>query len=155
PLAKSSGIRRFIYASSSSVYGVKEQPDVREDSRCDPLTDYSKYKWLCEQALQSADLDGMEFVILRPATICGYAPRLRLDLTVNILTIHALVKKEITVFGGSQLRPNIHIRDMIEAYRAVLEAPAEKVHRQIFNVGFNNLSVMQIAQLVRKQVGDE
>lgn len=149
------GIRRMIYASSSSVYGVKEEPDVREEAVCQPLTDYSKFKLICEQMLASENLGDTEYVILRPATVCGYATRLRLDLTVNILTIHALVKKEITVFGGSQLRPNIHIQDMVEAYLTVLEAPAAKIHKQIFNVGYNNMAVEAIARLVRKQLKDE
>lgn len=147
-------VRRLIYASSSSVYGVKSEPDVREKSRCEPLTDYSKYKFLCEQALKAADLGNCQYVILRPATVCGYTPRMRLDLTVNILTISALTRKEITVHGGSQLRPNINIKDMIEAYRTVLEAPSGKVRGEIFNVGYENLSVGKIAELVREEVGD-
>jgi nucleoside-diphosphate-sugar epimerase len=147
-------IRRLIYASSSSVYGVREEPNVTEESPCTPLTDYSKFKLLCEQLLLSADLGETEFVIVRPATVCGYAPRLRLDLTVNILTIHGLVKKEITVFGGRQLRPNINMKDMIEVYRVLLEAPKGKIHRQVFNAGYSNRSVSEIAELVRRQLGD-
>ncbi len=147
-------VRRFIYASSSSVYGIKEQPDVREDAPCDPLTDYSKFKWLCEERLKEAQLPGCEWVILRPATVCGWAPRLRLDLTVNILTIHALVNKRITVFGGSQLRPNLHIRDMVAAYRRFLEAPGELIHGQTYNVGFQNRSVADIAEIVHAVIGD-
>ncbi|HZU95382.1 MAG TPA: NAD-dependent epimerase/dehydratase family protein, partial [Planctomycetota bacterium] len=115
--------RRFVYASSSSVYGLRDEPHVREDSPCQPLTDYSKFKLLCEHALAEAALPGTERVVVRPATVCGWAPRLRLDLTVNILTIHALVNRKIRVFGGSQLRPNIDIRDMTEVYRVLLEAP--------------------------------
>jgi nucleoside-diphosphate-sugar epimerase len=148
------GVRRFIYASSSSVYGVKEQPDVREDDACDPLTDYSKFKLLCEEDLKARGAGDAEWTIVRPATVCGYAPRLRLDLTVNILTIHALVNRRITVFGGSQLRPNLHIRDMVAAYLRLLEAPRELAHGCTFNVGFQNRSVMEIAELVRRQVGD-
>jgi len=147
-------VRRFIYASSSSVYGVKQKPDVREEDLCEPLTDYSKYKLLCEQALKSDGLGSCEWVILRPATVCGYAPRLRLDLTVNILTIHALVNKRITVFGGAQLRPNLNIKDMVRAYLGLLEAPGKKVHGQTFNVGYQNRSVAEIAELVRRRVGD-
>src|SRR5262249_32641638 len=104
--------------------------------------------------IRSTPLGKTGFVILRPATVCGYAPRLRLDLTVNILTIHALVKKQITVFGGAQLRPNIHVDDMVRAYQTVLEAPDEKVNTEVFNVGYDNMSVADIAELVRKQVGD-
>jgi len=148
------GVKRFIYASSSSVYGVKSEPHVREDNTCEPLTDYSKYKLLCEQVLQSTDLGNCEYVILRPATVCGYAPRMRLDLTVNILTINALARKEIRVYGGSQLRPNINIKDMIEAYRILLEAPREKIHGEVFNAGYENLAVAELAGLVQREVGD-
>ena len=153
--AESCGIKRFIYASSSSVYGVKDAPDVREEAVCDPLTDYSKYKLLCERLTREYCGDKIEYVIVRPATVCGYSRRLRLDLSVNILTIHALVKKEITVFGGKQLRPNINIKDMVEAYALLLEAPREKIHGQIYNVGTDNLTVMEIAEKVKKQIGDE
>ena len=148
------GIRRLIYASTSSVYGIKEEPDVREESPCEPLTDYSKYKLLCEEVLREADLGGCEYVILRPATVCGYASRLRLDVIVNILTINALARKRITVLGGSQLRPNINIKDMVEMYRAVLEAPGEKIHGEVFNGGYGNATVAELAQMVRDQVGD-
>lgn len=148
------GVRRFVYASSSSVYGVKSEPNVREDCSCEPLTDYSKYKLLCEDVLRSTDLGACEYVILRPATVCGFAPRMRLDLTVNILTMSALVRKQITVFGGAQLRPNINIKDMIQAYRLMLEVPGEKIRGEVFNVGYENLSVGEIAEMVRKEVGD-
>lgn len=151
---RDSGVRRFIYASSSSVYGVRSEPNVREDSPCEPLTDYSKYKLACERALHETDLGGCEFVVVRPATVCGYAPRMRLDLTVNILTIHALAKKEITVFGGRQLRPNINIKDMVEVYRVLLEAPADKVSGETFNAGYENRSVAEIAEMVREVVED-
>jgi len=151
---RANGIRRFVYASSSSVYGVQEQPNVTEKTPCRPLTDYSKYKYLCEELLRKEGLDDAEWVIVRPATVCGWAPRLRLDLTVNILTIHALVKKEITVFGGSQLRPNLNIQDMAAAYQMLLQAPRAPLHGQTFNVGFQNRSVAELAELVRNQVGD-
>ena len=147
-------IRRFIYASSSSVYGLKQEKDVTEGTVCEPLTDYSKYKMLCEEMLHSENLNGCDWVIVRPATVCGYAPRMRLDLTVNILTIHALVRKEILVYGGNQLRPNIHIQDMVEVYRTLLESPAQKIHRQIFNAGYENESVMHLAQMVQEKIGD-
>ncbi|MBI2870533.1 MAG: NAD(P)-dependent oxidoreductase [Candidatus Omnitrophica bacterium] len=147
-------IKRFIYASSSSVYGVKEERDVHEDMTCEPLTDYSKYKLLCEDLLKQGRWRDMEWVILRPATVCGWAPRLRLDLTVNTLTIHALVRKKITVFGGSQLRPNIHIQDMAAAYGLLLEAPREAVKGETFNIGTQNCSVSEIADIVRSEIGD-
>ncbi len=151
--ARANRVRRFIYASSSSVYGVKAEPDVREDASCEPLTDYSRYKLLCERLLVEADLGECEWVIARPATLCGYAPRLRLDLTVNILTIHALATGVITVYGGSQLRPNLHIADMVRAYRLLLEAPGAQIHRQIFNVGYQNRSLAELAELVRREAG--
>lgn len=149
------GVRRFIYASSSSVYGVKETPDVREDAAPLPLTDYSRFKLDCERDLLAhPNVRGLERVIVRPSTVCGYAPRLRLDLTVNILTIHALVNHKIRIFGGKQLRPNLHIQDMVRAYHAFLEAPAAKIDREAFNVGFQNRSVEDIALLVRDTLGD-
>ena len=151
---RANGIQRFIYASSSSVYGVKEKPDVREEDSCEPLTDYSKYKLLCEELLKKEGVGSSEWVIIRPATVCGYARRLRLDLTVNILTIHALVNRQITVFGGSQLRPNLNIKDMVGVYRLLLEAPGNLIRGQTFNVGFQNRSVAEIAELVRRQVAD-
>jgi nucleoside-diphosphate-sugar epimerase len=144
------GVKRFIYASSSSIYGVKQSPDVREDADPSPLTDYSRFKLECERVLLAhPGLRDMTAVILRPATLCGYAPRLRLDLTVNILTIHALVNQRIRIFGGKQLRPNLNIKDMIRAYELFLVAPAEKIHREAFNLGFENKSVEDIAALVR------
>ena len=152
--ARAAGVKRLIYASSSSVYGIQEHPNVREDTPCQPLTDYSTYKLLCEELLRTTFHDGCEWVIVRPATVCGYAPRLRLDLTVNILTLHALVKREITVFGGAQLRPNLHIQDMAAAYQLLLEAPVRLIHRAVFNVGFQNRTVAELAELVRRQVGD-
>lgn len=149
------GVKRFIYASSSSIYGVKETPDVREDAEPLPLTDYSRFKLACERDLLAHPrVKGMERVIVRPSTLCGYAPRLRLDLTVNILTIHALVNHKIRIFGGKQLRPNLHIQDMARAYHVFLEAPGAKIDREAFNVGFQNRSVEDIAMLVRDTLGD-
>ncbi|HWX22487.1 MAG TPA: NAD-dependent epimerase/dehydratase [Candidatus Binatia bacterium] len=149
------GVHRFIYASSSSIYGVKETPDVREDAEPLPLTDYSRFKLDCERDLLAhSKANGMERVIVRPATICGYAPRLRLDLTVNILTINALVNHKIRIFGGKQLRPNLHIKDMVRAYLALLEAPGKKIEREAFNVGFQNRSVEDIARMVRDTLRD-
>ena len=113
--AKNSGIKRFIYASSSSVYGVSEKKDVTEDHPLLPLTLYNKYKGMCEPLLLKHTSNDFEGVIFRPATVCGYAPRLRLDLSVNILTNHAINNNKITVFGGDQLRPNLHVQDYCEA----------------------------------------
>lgn len=154
-LAKRRGVRRFIYASSSSVYGVKQEEDVTEDLPLQPLTDYSKYKALCEDVLLAERQPGFATLIVRPATVCGYSPRLRLDLSVNILTNLAYHKREITVFGGSQRRPNLHIEDMTDLYVAALQWPAERIDGQIYNAGWQNLSVRQIAELVQEQVGDD
>jgi nucleoside-diphosphate-sugar epimerase len=151
---KAGGAKRFIYASSSSVYGIRDEANVHEDSPREPLTDYSKFKLLCEKDLAEADLGDVEWVIARPSTVCGYAPRMRLDLVVNILTINALVKKAITVFGGSQLRPNIHVDDMVDAYALLLEAPREKVHRATFNIGYENYPVSVLAEKVKAALGD-
>ena len=153
--AKEAGVKRFVYASSSSVYGVSDEPDVTEDHPLVPLTLYNKYKGLCEPLLKKHTDDSFTGVIFRPATVCGYAPRLRLDLSVNILTNHAVTNNKITVFGGTQLRPNLHIMDYIDAVRMFLTAPAEKVADETFNVGFQNMSIMDIAQLAKKVVEEE
>ncbi len=151
--ARENNVRRFIYASSSSVYGVKSEPNVIETASLEPLTDYSTFKAECERILQDAKTD-MEWVIVRPATICGYAPRLRLDLSVNILTIHALIHKKIKIFGGDQLRPNINMNDMVRVYELLIEAPSEKINHQIFNAGYQNLSIQKIAELVKSVIND-
>ena len=150
-----SGVRRFVYASSSSVYGVKEEKNVTEELILEPLTDYSKYKALCEEALLKKRKPGFETIILRPATVCGYAPRLRLDLSVNILTNHAINKRVIKVFGGDQLRPNIHIDDVADLYIESLRWPAEKVDGQIFNAGYENHTIRELAEMVREGVGSD
>jgi nucleoside-diphosphate-sugar epimerase len=146
-------IQRFVYASSSSVYGVKDEPEVSEDLPLEPLTDYSKYKALCEDHLLEAVKDEFTVLILRPATVCGFSPRLRLDLSVNILTNHAVNKGEITVFGGAQKRPNIHIEDMSDLYVESLRYPHEKIHRRIFNAGYENFTLNEIAAMVQDAVG--
>ena len=151
--AKEAGVRRFIYASSSSVYGLKAEPNVTEDMPLEPLTDYSKYKALCEDVLHEERQDGFTTLILRPATVCGYAPRLRLDLTVNILTNHAVNNGKIRVFGGSQLRPNIHVEDMTDLYVSCLSLPDRQIDGKVFNAGYENRSVMDIAEMVRDVVG--
>ncbi|MEQ9111071.1 MAG: SDR family oxidoreductase [Rhodospirillaceae bacterium] len=153
--AKAADVKRFVYASSSSVYGVSDQPDVTEDHPLVPLTLYNKYKGLCEPILKKYCDDDFTGVIFRPATVCGYAPRLRLDLSVNILTNHALINDKITVFGGSQLRPNLHVQDYCDAVELLLSAPAEKVQKETFNVGTQNMSIADIADLVREVVQQE
>lgn len=154
-LAKRRGVRRFIYASSSSVYGIKEEENVTEDLPLEPLTDYSKYKALCEDVLLAEREPGFTTLVLRPATVCGDSPRLRLDLSVNILTNLAYHKREITVFGGSQRRPNLHIEDMTDLYLASLQWPDEKIDGKIYNAGWQNLSIREIAELVRSETGDD
>jgi nucleoside-diphosphate-sugar epimerase len=153
--AKKAGVRRFIYASSSSVYGVSDRPDVTEDHPLVPLTLYNKFKGLCEPLLRKHADDSFTGVIFRPATVCGYAPRLRLDLSVNILTNHAINAGKITVFGGSQLRPNLHVQDYCDAVKLFLTAPAEKIQQETFNVGYQNLSIMDIAKMVQRIVSQE
>ena len=152
-IAKDSGVYRFIYASSSSVYGVKDDPNVTEELPLEPLTDYSKYKALCEDELRQRQSAGFTTLILRPATVCGYSPRLRLDLSVNILTNHAINRGKITVFGGNQLRPNFHVRDCAELYVKCLALPAADIAGKTFNAGYQNLKLIEIAELVRKVVG--
>ena len=154
-ISKESGVKRFIYASSSSVYGIKEEKNVTEDLPLLPMTDYSKYKALCEEVLVKKRSPGFVTLILRPSTVCGYSPRLRLDLTVNILTNHAVNNRRITVFGGQQMRPNIHIKDMVRFYLKSLEWPAEAIDGKIYNVGFDNFTVSEIADKVRNVVGDD
>jgi nucleoside-diphosphate-sugar epimerase len=151
--AKDVGVRRFIYASSSSVYGIKTDMDVTEELPLEPLTDYSKYKAMCEEVLEQEREPGFVCVTLRPATVCGYAPRLRLDLTVNILTNHAINNGRITVFGGEQLRPNIHVDDMTDLYVKLLEAPDDVINGKIWNAGYHNLKVSAIAEMVKAEVG--
>lgn len=150
--AKSAGVSKFVYASSSSVYGVKEEVRVTEDLPLRPLTDYSKFKAMCEPILLDAKGEDFVVTVIRPATLCGFSPRQRLDLTVNILTNHAVNERVIRVFGGEQYRPNLHIEDMCRAYLEVLQQPASKVNGQVFNVGADNMKVSQIAEIVASQV---
>ena len=150
-----SGVRRFIYASSSSVYGIKEEENVTEELPLEPLTDYSKYKALCEEILLRYQSPDFTTVIVRPATVCGYSPRLRLDLTVNILTNHAVNRGRITVFGGEQKRPNIHIEDITNLYVDLLSRPDEQVAGKVWNAGYENHRVREIAEIVRNVVGKE
>ena len=148
-------VNRFIYASSSSVYGIKKEKNVTEDMVLEPLTDYSKFKGDCEKILNSYKSEDFVTTTIRPSTVCGYAKRQRLDLVVNILTNHAFHNREIKVFGGDQLRPNVHINDMVESYLAVLNAEPKKINGQIFNVGFKNQSVNELANDVKEVVGDD
>jgi nucleoside-diphosphate-sugar epimerase len=153
--ARERGVRRFVYASSSSVYGVRDEPDVTEEMTLEPLTDYSKYKALCEDVLRARRAPGFVPLVLRPATVCGYSPRLRLDLTVNILTSHAVNNRLIKVFGGKQLRPNIHIDDITDLYVESLSWPEEVIDGEIFNAGYENHTVADVARMVKGVVGED
>ncbi len=154
-LAKKNNVKRFVYASSSSVYGIKEESRVTEDLPLEPLTDYSIYKAKCEEVLLKEATDDFVVTIIRPSTVCGYSPRLRLDLTVNILTNHAINKGIITVFGGEQKRPNIHIQDMTDLYLFLLDQSDEKIHKKIYNVGYQNYKVGEIAEIVKRTLGGD
>ncbi len=153
--AKKAGVKRFIYASSSSVYGVSDKPNVTEEHPLVPLTLYNKYKGMCEPLLFKHMDENFTCVTIRPATICGYAPRLRLDLSVNILTNHAISNNKITVFGGDQLRPNLHVQDMCDLYTLLLTIPKEKIAGQTFNAGYENMSIRDIANVVKRVVEQE
>jgi nucleoside-diphosphate-sugar epimerase len=138
------GVRHFVYASSGSVYGVKDEPQVTEDLELMPISEYNKTKMVAERVLLSYS-DQMVVQIVRPATVCGYSPRMRLDLSVNMLTMQALTREHITVFGGQQTRPNIHIDDIADVYLFMLQHPE---HTGIYNAGFENISIMEIAERV-------
>ena len=153
--SKAKGVERFIYASSSSVYGIKDVQDVHEEMVLEPLTDYSKFKADCESILSKYQSDDFTTATIRPATVCGYSRRQRLDVVVNILTNLAFHKREITVFGGKQLRPNIHIDDMVDAYLKMLEAPKKLIAGKIFNAGGDNKSVLEIAEDVKSVMGED
>lgn len=154
-ISKQAGVTRFIYASSSSVYGIKEEPDVHEEMSLEPLTDYSRFKADCEKILAEYQSPEFTTVTIRPATVCGYSPRQRLDVVVNILSNLAFHKREISVFGGKQLRPNIHIEDMVESYLVLLKAPTEKIAGEIFNAGYENQSVLKLAETVQQVMGED
>ena len=153
--AKQAGVKRFVYCSSSSVYGVSDAPDVTEEHPLLPLTLYNKFKGMCEPLLLKHQAPDFTCVTIRPATVCGYSPRTRLDLSVNILTNHAMNNNKITVFGGDQLRPNLHVNDMADLYQLLIEVPGEKIAGETFNAGYENHSIMNIAKMVRKVAMEE
>ena len=153
--AKKEGVKRFVYCSSSSVYGVSKEREVKEDHPLVPLTQYNKFKGMCEPILWKYNSENFECVTIRPATIMGYAPRQRFDLSVNILTNHAVNNNKITVFGGEQLRPNLHIQDMCDAYELLIKTPGKKINGETFNIGHQNYSIMQIAKIVKDVVEKE
>lgn len=154
-ISRNNGVRRFIYASSSSVYGVKQTPNVTEEMACEPLTDYSRFKAMCEEVLSKYQSENFTTVTIRPATVCGYSPRLRLDLSVNILTNLAINKGVITVFGGEQKRPNIHIQDICDYYIKLIEIAKERIQGKIFNAGYENFTISDIAIKVKNVIGEQ
>jgi nucleoside-diphosphate-sugar epimerase len=151
-ICKHEGVKRFIYASSSSVYGVKLEKDVDENSSLEPLTDYSKYKALCEDVLLKYNDKDFTCCVVRPATVCGYSKRQRLDLVVNILTNLSYNKKEVSIYGGEQLRPNINIKDMSNAYLFLINQPKQLISGEVFNIGFENYSVNTLCNLVIRNI---
>jgi nucleoside-diphosphate-sugar epimerase len=153
--AKQSNVRKFIYASSSSVYGVSEALNVTEEHPLVPLTLYNKYKGMCEPLLKKHLDENFVGVIFRPATVCGFAPRQRLDLSVNILTNLAINSRKITVFGGSQMRPNLHIQDYCDVIKKFLTVDESLIQGETFNVGYQNLTILEIALMVKKIVEKE
>ena len=146
--AKRLGVKRFIYASSGSVYGIKDEEQVTEDLELKPISEYNKTKMVAERVLLSYQ-DDMVVQIIRPATVCGYSARMRLDVSVNLLTMHALSKGKITVFGGEQIRPNIHIDDLTDLYIHLIDHPEIT---GVYNAGFENISILEIAELVTKHL---
>ena len=150
-----SKIKKFIFASSSSVYGIKKINNVDENCNLEPLTDYSLFKAKCEDILKTYSSNNFCTSILRPATVCGYSVRQRLDVVVNILTNLAFHKRKISVFGGNQLRPNIHIKDMIRAYDLIINTDDKIVNNEIFNIGFENKTVLKIAENVKTIIGED
>jgi len=154
-ISKNAKVKRFFYASSSSVYGIKDEPNVHEEMELEPLTDYSIFKADCEKILAEYQSDDFTTTTIRPATVCGYSPRQRLDVVVNILTNLAYHKREISIFGGDQLRPNIHIADMVEVYMVLLMSPKDKIAGKIYNAGYENHSVKDIAETVKNSVGPD
>jgi nucleoside-diphosphate-sugar epimerase len=150
----SSLVERLIYASSSSVYGVKTEPEVTEDLPCLPLTDYSRYKIECERMVLDNVHGRVTRSVIRPSTVCGVSRRQRFDLVVNILTLSALTRGTITVDGGTQYRPNLHIDDMTSSYITMLKAPRDRIDAEIFNVAGANLTVLEIAQTVKSALND-
>ena len=154
-ISMKSGVHKFIYASSSSVYGIKKEKNVVENMELNPLTDYSKFKAECEKILFKYKSDNFITTVVRPATVCGYSKRQRLDLVVNILSNLAYHKREITVFGGDQLRPNINIYDMVGFYNSLLNFDEKIINGEVFNAGFQNQKVSELASSVKKIVGED
>lgn len=152
---ESKSVKRFIYASTSSVYGIKQEENVTEELPLEPLTQYSRLKAETEKVILGMNSDDFVCIVLRPATVCGYSPRMRLDLSVNLLASQAICNKKITVFGGTQKRPNINMNDVVNAYCLMIEAPEDKIFGEIFNVGYENMKIIDLANSVKKVIGDD
>ena len=148
-ISKKNNVKKFIYASTCSVYGISDSPDVSETNELKPITDYNKFKALCEPILQKYLDDNFTGIIIRPATVCGFSEKMRFDLTVNILTNFAYNKGYIKVFGGKQSRPNLHIDDMCDLYKMLIFDDIKKFNGEIFNVGTENLKIIEIAEKVK------
>ena len=144
-------VKNFIYASSGSVYGIKEEEKVTEDLELTPISEYNKSKMIAERVLLSY-ADEINLTILRPATVCGLSKRMRLDVSVNLLTMSALSKGIITVLGGSQIRPNVHIEDICDSYLFFLDNPN---YNGIYNIGFENISILDIAKKIQNKLGSK
>ncbi|MDA9838866.1 SDR family oxidoreductase [Candidatus Pelagibacter sp.] len=151
-ISKKNSVKKFIYASTSSVYGISNSPRVDETHELVPLTDYNKFKAMCEPILNNYINDDFQGVTIRPATVCGFSEKMRFDLTVNILTNFAYNKKIINIFGGEQYRPNLHIDDMCRLYELLIFSDTKKINGEIFNAGVQNLKVSEIALMVKKIV---
>lgn len=145
------GVKKFIYASSGSVYGVKNEMKVTEDLDLVPISTYNKTKMICERLLLSYK-DKIDVYIVRPATVCGLSPRMRFDVSVNLLTLQALKNKKITIMGGSQTRPNININDMVGVYEHIL---TNNVEQGIYNAGFENISILDLGKKIQSKIDCE
>ena len=154
-MARQAGVKRFIFASSSSVYGISDAEDITEDHPLCPITDYNRYKGMCEEVLFRYQSPSFSTVAIRPGTVCGVSPRQRLDLTVNILTMHAVERGKITVFGGAQRRPNIHMADMVDLYGLLLDASSDAIGGEAFNAGYENHCIADVAHMVKGIVEQE
>ena len=150
--AKDKKIKKFILVSTCSVYGISKEKNVTEKHKLKPITHYNKFKAMCEPVLLKYLDDDFMGCIIRPATVCGFSPKMRFDLSVNILTNFAYNKGYIRVFGGKQLRPNIHIDDITNIYLKLVNFNFKKINKEIFNAGFENLSIDRIAKIVKRTV---
>lgn len=154
-VSKMSSVKRFIYTSTSSVVGPRKENKVTEDFPLKPITGYNTFKADCEKILAEYESENFTTVIIRPATVCGYSPRQRLDVVVNLLTNAAFNKRKVNIFGGDQLRPNIHVRDICDIFIKVTEAPVEKIRGEVFNSGSKNYTVNQITEIIKKVIGND